>query len=335
METPDVETLHGVCMTDDTPPLAFSRYQSEAEAGRQRLARAARSGSAVRVVRGAYMSAEEWEALNPRQRYVSRIHAVAEMRRWRPVISHQSAAALHGLPILGPWPRAVHVTQLPGIGAHSRAALVKHSARIPDADLVSIDGLLVTSLARTVIDIATASDLMAGVVTADAALFDDQLHGHPALLLRQELMDAFARATPMRAHSRALSAISFAETGAQTPIESVSRVNMKALRVPRPQLQVPHYDALGFIGSTDFCWADFGAVAEADGDKKYLDQSARGGRAPEQVLLDEKRREDRLRALPRRVARWPWAVAMDPVRLRAKLRQLGLPFNVDWQTDVL
>ena len=105
---------------------------------------------------------------------------------------------------------------------------------------------------------------------------------------------------------------------------------MRTIGVPRPELQVAHYDARSFIGETDFAWPEYGAVGEADGDQKYLNPEFRGGRNPEQVLLDEKRREDRLRALPRQVPRWPWGVARSPRLLRQKLEALGLPAGQQW-----
>jgi len=90
-------------------------------------------------------------------------------------------------------------------------------------------------------------------------------------------------------------------------------------------LQLPHYDRDGFIGYTDFAWPEYGVVAEADGRNKYLDESLRSGRTLEEVIMDEKIREDRLRDLPRKFTRWGWKVANDPAALASKLRAQGLP----------
>ena len=94
----------------------------------------------------------------------------------------------------------------------------------------------------------------------------------------------------------------------------------RRLATRRPRLQVPHYDSQGFIGDADFAWEGFGLVGEADGDVKYSDPRLRVGRPPERVVLDEKVREDRIRALPRRVARWRWNIAINPATLRATVR---------------
>ena len=82
------------------------------------------------------------------------------------------------------------------------------------------------------------------------------------------------------------------------------------------------------IGETDFAWPEFGAVGEADGDQKYLDAEFRGGDTAEQVFLDEKHREDRLRALPRTVrAGRGKPRCLGPASL-GKTASLGLPVGV-------
>jgi hypothetical protein len=124
--------------------------------------------------------------------------------------------------------------------------------------------------------------------------------------------------------------IDFAETQAESPLESVSRVNMRAIGVPRPELQRSYSDAAGVIGAVDFAWEEFGLLGEADGDVKYLQARFRGDRTADQVVLDEKIREDRLRALSRRMARWRWATAIDPDALRRKLAAAGLPTGCRW-----
>jgi len=103
---------------------------------------------------------------------------------------------------------------------------------------------------------------------------------------------------------------------------------MRRIGCPRPVLQAPHADADGHIGDTDFHWPEFNAVGEADGKSKYLDPDLRGGRSVAQVHLDEKVREDRIRALPRAFARWDWNVGANPTVLRARLERIGLPMGL-------
>ena len=100
---------------------------------------------------------------------------------------------------------------------------------------------------------------------------------------------------------------------------------MRAIGCPQPHLQIPFSDSDGLIGVVDFFWPELGIVGEADGDVKYLDPSFRGGRSADQVVLDEKIREDRLRALGLKVVRWRWRTATDVHAFRSKLSSAGLP----------
>lgn len=276
------------------------------------------------------MSRGSWDALEARERYLLRVRAVAETRRFRPVLSHWSAAAVHGLPIVGDWPVLVHIAVGPTTGGRSRNGVVKHSVRLRDGDVEEIDGLLTTSLARTVVDLAASSSPLSAVAVVDYALHIDRHARRPAPLHRDRLLEMWESMMPFRGHARSLDLIEFGETAADSPLESVSRFTMRAIGCPRPRLQTPFFDREGFIGETDFDWPDFGHIGEADGDRKYLDEAYRRGRTPERVVLDEKFREDRLRAVSKGFTRWRWVVARDPRALRVLLSEAGLPMGVPW-----
>jgi hypothetical protein len=314
-------------MTDGPAHLIRVRELDERFESRRALARAALRGNQVRIGRGAYVAANDWQRLAARDQYLLRIRAYAEAPGRSPVLSHWSAAAIHGLPIIGEWPQQPHRTAGPAAGGRSSANVVRHSALLRDDDVVEMNGLLVTSIARTTLDLAVASNLVSAVTTADSALFVDPGGRVPARLRYEDLLDCYARRMPFRGHRLAMEVISFAETGAQTPIESVSRVSMWKAGAPRPVLQQAFHDHLGLIGRTDFDFPLHALVGESDGDMKYLDPRFRAGRSAEQVVLDEKRREDRLRAIGRRVSRWGWGVASHPDALRRHLAAAGLPMG--------
>jgi hypothetical protein len=215
-----------VAMTSASVPLIRVSQLDERFEPRRRLARSALSGEAVRVARGVYAAASDWRDLDPRERYLLRIRAYADAPGRHPVLSHASAAALHGLPIIGDWPELPHRTAGVASGGRSSAHVVRHSAPLPEADVVEVQGLLVTSIARTVLDLAVASTLVSAVATLDRAFYVDPRGRGPTLLRRDELLDCYARRMPFRGHVRARAVIEFGETGAQTPIESLSRVGM-------------------------------------------------------------------------------------------------------------
>lgn len=85
-------------------------------------------------------------------------------------MSHQSAAVLHGLPM---WPDLldrVHVIR-PRAGGGRRGRLVHvHPAPLGDGDVVEMNGMPMTSLARTVADCARTLSNTGGVGVGDAAL---------------------------------------------------------------------------------------------------------------------------------------------------------------------
>lgn len=179
-----------------------------------------------------------------------------------------------------------------------------------------IDGLPVTPLARTLIDLARTECLPDAVAAADHAL-------HHHLCSREELF-AELELVPAGARGRVQAALvaDFAEAGAMSVGESLSRVQMFRLNIPRPTLQVPIEDEGGLIGVGDFGWE--GVVGEFDGRMKYR---VREGMSPEQIeqtLWSEKAREDRIRAKGNKMARWVWADATRPMQMVAKLEAQGI-----------
>ena len=74
------------------------------------------------------------------------------------------------------------------------------------------------------------------------------------------------------------------------------------------------------MGRCDFGWPDLGVLGEFDGKKKYGELLRRPGQTAEDVLVDEKRREDRLRALGWTVVRWMWSDLYRPEVLIQQLR---------------
>ena len=278
---------------DDSEKVTLTRHLDEVYDSRRRHARNALTGSEVRIASGAYVDAEQWAALGFRDRYLLKIRATMQTQRHRGVLSHRSAAAVHGLPSLKPWPDAVHLTTGVAAGGRSSGTIVRHSAPMPDADI-------------------------------DRALHVDRRRLAPALTTIDELWRTYAARMPFRGHVRARWALGFAVSEADSPLESVSRVNMRAVGFPPPELQHRFDDYRGLIGYSEFYWPEYKLVGEADGRSKYTDPAFRRGRTLEQVLLDEKERADRIRATGPDVSRWGWQTAIQPEALRRHLVAAGL-----------
>lgn len=100
---------------------------------------------------------------------------------------------------------------------------------------------------------------------------------------------------------------------------------MVLIGVPKPDLQTrfPRADGLG-EDIVDFDWPGLGAFGEFDGKGKYFREEFRGDRTPQEVLWEEKVREDRVRQQRPRAARWGWDVALSRRRLAAALAAAGV-----------
>ena len=318
-------------MDDQLPPLTHINSLDELLDSRRAHARAAISGEEIRIARGVYVSSNAWGEIENHDRYLLRIRGVVNTRHSRPVVSHWSAAAIHGLPIGGNWLQDVHTTVSPTAGGRSHNGVVKHHAKLSEEDVVEIDGMLVTSVARTVVDIAMMGPFAAAVVVADRAQLVDRFGRTPPMTTREEIQNTFNRLMPVRAHKRAQGVIDFSVNRSESPLESESRVSMRIIGCPQPALQVPFWDYRGFIGESDFGWEEYNSVGEADGKQKYFEERFRRGRTSQQVIDDERIRHNRLAALPKHVIRWGWETGTVPARLRAHLVAAGLPMGVKWK----
>lgn len=147
-------------------------------------------------------------------------------------------------------------------------------------------------------------------------------------LTKQELVEQVARRrddNARRGVARIEAVAAFADGRAESPKESESRVLIAELGFAAPDLQVEVFDQDGLAGRADFGWEHVKVLGEYDGKGKYFDDRLSGGLTPEQVVWNEKRREDRLRAAGFRVVRWDAEDLADPWQLAAKLRRAGVP----------
>ncbi len=78
------------------------------------LARGARAGDLYRVRRGAYVNSDGWQGVPAHEQHRLAIDAVDLAARIPPVFSHESAAAVWGIPIVCGWPTAPRVSTPPG-----------------------------------------------------------------------------------------------------------------------------------------------------------------------------------------------------------------------------
>ncbi|MDO8120983.1 type IV toxin-antitoxin system AbiEi family antitoxin domain-containing protein [Isoptericola sp. b490] len=269
-----------------------------------------RRGALTRVARGVYAVATE---LTPEERYRRWVEAVLTGLP-DTVVAGPAAVVLHGLPLLGAAPSVVHVAVEQRHGRKPGRHLHPMGPLDPD-DVVRVGRWAVASPARAVLDTARLMGAASGVVAADAAL-------RCRLVSRAALEETCASLAGRTGVRRARRVVRLANPESESPGESWSAVVIDDLGLPAPARQHEHLDGRGLIGRSDFWWPEQSVVGEFDGRVKY-GRTNPSGRAPEAVLWDEKRREDRLRAGGRRsVARWTTTELRHPHLLHGLLAPL-------------
>jgi hypothetical protein len=167
-------------------------------------------------------------------------------------------------------------------------------APLDDAETLTRGAFRLTTVARTLVDCAREVPLEDAVVAMDAAL----LAGKST---REQLVDATTRARRWPGGPRAERALTLANGRAESPLETRGRLRIVGAGLPTPQLQVEIRTGGRLLAVVDAWFDDVAVAVEFDGRVKYTDPWR--GRSPEEVLWEEKRREDELRALDIAVVR--------------------------------
>jgi hypothetical protein len=255
-------------------------------------------GDLVQLRRGAY-AREQARERSVDQAHRDLIRATIPQLRDDAVVSHASAAVLHGLPV---WSKAidrVHVTRNGSGGGKRRSLVHVHASPLGGGDVTSIGSIPVTSLARTVLDLCRTLPFEQAVAAGDHAL--------RLGLLATALEEAMTLLEGWPGTRQARRAIAFLDGRSESAGESVSRVRIHEAGLPAPVPQREIYGPDGrLVARVDFCWEEQRTVGEFDGKIKY-GRLLKPGQSIEDVLFDEKRREDALRDLGWQIVRWLWA----------------------------
>jgi len=233
------------------------------------------------------------------------------------VASHISAAVIHGLPTWSVPLDRVHVTRHRRSGGRRHRLVHVRTAQLHPDEVVQVSGIPVTSVARTIVDLARITSFESAVVTADAAL-------GAGLVAPEELADTVRRMRRWPGSPAARRALRFADGRSESVGESRSRVAIARAGLLAPVLQWRVREDNGRpVARVDFGWPERNTVGEFDGKIKY-GRLVQSGQSPADVVFEEKRREDELRAQGLTVVRWTWEdlFTFDPVARRL-YRTLG------------
>lgn len=282
------------------------------------LAVRVRRGDLVRVAIGWYASGEDWHGADATDRHLLRALAVEQNAQRPPVFSHSSAALLQQLPTLRIDPHRVHTLAPAGMRSSSRHHLARHHADFSDDELVTVAGLHCTDPTRTTIDIARLMGLEAGLVCADAV--ESGGVGHA----RAQMLKRLNRLPNGNGSRRARVTLEFASALAESPLESMSRLQLARLGFEvREQVSVPAHG--GGEYRIDFELIGYETFLEVDGRVEYTDEHMRSGRSLDELLIEEKQREDWIRGTTGyRCIRSSWQHSQSPGSMAQRLIAFGI-----------
>lgn len=277
----------GVVLTSDLTDCGYGRHGVSA---------LVRAGDLVRVRAGAFVEGARHRDSDSVTRHLLEARAVTFSLGRSYAVSHLSAVATLGLPVVTTDLARVHVSHV-GTGTSRGDRRLRVHSPVSASDVTVQGGVLVVNPALAVIQTASTHGLRAGLIAADASLARH-------LVTAADLAGALAASG---IGGEAARAVEMADGRSESPGESWSRLVFAGLALPAPELQAEIRDAGGrLVGRVDFLFREQRLIVEFDGKVKYAGADGRD------ALFREKRREDALRSLGYQVVRLTWRDLHDP-----------------------
>lgn len=190
-------------------------------------------------------------------------------------LSHRTALWLLGLDVLGD---ALDVTAPRGRRVQARPGLRVHSALLTDDVLCELNGLIVVSAARAVVDVLRSEPLVEAVALGDAVL-----RGGAATA--EQVGDVVAQSRGLRGVLHARRCLPLLDGRSESPMESRLRLRFVLGGIQGIEVQRDLYDKDGHLARADLYVK--GVVVEYDGRAARLDKD---------VFVRERRRQNRVAA---------------------------------------
>lgn len=278
----------------------------------QQLQAAVADGTFERVRRGRYTVPAKRDATGE---HILRAVAVWQARSPDHVVSHTSAALFHGLPVRASTLAIVHLTRWSNAHGKLAAGVRLHRAKVPDDEVITLHGVRVTTLERTIADLARMEPYEWGVAAADAAL---AAKANPLLMAEHA-----EQGRRKQNNGRLRQVLAFADGRAESAAESMSRVSIVRAGLPMPELQFEvHFpDRGGWVATSDFGWPEHRIVGEMFGKKKYA-ADPRLGRTAADVIMNETDRDALITACDYTPTHWGWKTATSHLKLGNHLRSV-------------
>lgn len=295
----------------ELPPSPFTVADARAVGVTERNLRTLhRRGAIERDRNGLFFRADEFAALTPMQRHIAVAMKVQAGLSGDFVLGGHTAAAYLGLWTPDAWneqPKPICLYALDHRNAQVRKDLHVLATPLLVSEAIVVNGVSVTSVPRTALDLARGRDLPWALVPLDSAL---RLGASRVSL--QRMRERMHRWPGTR---RLQLAIDAADRRSESALESRSRGVFAEMRLPSPQLQCWLAGASGREYRVDFAWPDAWLIGEADGWGKFGEHEADW----KAKYRKEKLREDDLRAAGWTVVRWTYETLHPMARRIARL----------------
>jgi hypothetical protein len=187
---------------------------------------------------------------------VTRAKAAWLWTRRKGVLAGQSAAAIHG----AKWVDDRDPAQVIYDNRHPPKGICTWADRVEDDEIQLLNGMRVTTPARTALDLACRYPVDKAVAKIDALARATKLKTPDV----ESLGDRYAG---RRGTRRARVVLGLVDAGAESPRETWLRLLLIRAGFPRPQTQIPVYDEYGLLVAVlDMGWEDIKVAADYEGD---------------------------------------------------------------------
>ncbi len=181
--------------------------------------------------------------------------------RRRGILAGFSASSLHG----ARWIDAHIPAAIIDNNRRRTAGVTAWADRIEDDEICVVDGMRVTTPARTALDLACRCPVDAAVAAVDALARATRLKMADVELL----VDRYRGRHGIR---NARTVLDLVDPGAESPRETWLRMLLIRNGFPRPTTQIPVYDDYGaLVAELDMGWEDIKVAAEYEGDHHRTD----------------------------------------------------------------
>lgn len=266
---------------------------------------------------GAYVPHQEWAERTPEDRHRLLCRAVLAGADESTALTHVSSVVERGIAVWGLSLDQVHTTRIVARrGGRRSRDWVPHRGALPEAQVEWIDGVPISTAARSAVEVSTIAGVETTLVVVNGLLRAGAM----------SIEDYAAEVERCRYWPGSLTADLVLRL-ADPRLESVGedRFSYVAYRqgLPKPVPQLKIFDERGhLVARVDFAWPEFGVFLEFDGKVKY-ERFRRAGETLDEFLMREKQREEQICQLTGWTClRVTWPDLDRPELLAARLRKL-------------